>query len=238
MLIYNSLVESRLRYGILSWSTATQKQLDRLRVLQNKALRFIHFASIDTSMLPIYSHYKVLPLSKLILHQQVTHMYSFENNLLPKAFESYCVKPSHSMGTRYSKNNYVLPKHGSKLRDKSIKIIGPQIWRNVPNDAKKLPFKKSFSRHMKSIYIDSLPKEMSKRKHFSKNKESNAKAAELRQIFFDETPTAEFLGFDLTLERILDSDFDSDSEFLGFDLSLRQLFDSHDDSDNEFYGFV
>ena len=47
MLIYNSLVESRLRYGILAWSTATAKQINRLKVLQNKALRFINFSSID-----------------------------------------------------------------------------------------------------------------------------------------------------------------------------------------------
>ena len=47
MLIYNSLIESRLRYGILSWSTAARKQLNRLKVLQNKALRFIHFSSLD-----------------------------------------------------------------------------------------------------------------------------------------------------------------------------------------------
>ena len=49
MLIYNSLVESRLRYGILGWSTATLNQIDRLKVLQNKALRFITFSLNDNS---------------------------------------------------------------------------------------------------------------------------------------------------------------------------------------------
>ena len=42
MLIYNSLIESRLRYGILSWSTASNQLIDRVKVLQNKALRFIY----------------------------------------------------------------------------------------------------------------------------------------------------------------------------------------------------
>ena len=46
MLIYNSLVESRLRYGILSWSSVPLNQLNRLKVLQNKALRFINFSLI------------------------------------------------------------------------------------------------------------------------------------------------------------------------------------------------
>ena len=110
MLIYNSLVESRLRYGILSWGTANSNQLNRLKVLQNKALRFISFSSLDTAMLPLYSHFKILPLEHLIMLHQVTHMFCFQNNLLPEAFQTYCSRPSHSKETRFSKNNFVIPK--------------------------------------------------------------------------------------------------------------------------------
>ena len=49
---------------------------------------------------------------------------------------------------------------------------------------------------MKNIYIDSLPKEMSTGKHISKKNKNNSKAAELMQIFLDETPTDEFFVFD------------------------------------------
>ena len=37
MLIYNSLIESRLRYGILSWSTAIGKQLNRLESITKQS---------------------------------------------------------------------------------------------------------------------------------------------------------------------------------------------------------
>ena len=174
MLIYNSLVESRLRYGILGWSTATNAQLNRLKVLQNKALRFIHFASLDAAMLPIYSHYNVLPLEKLILLHQATYMYSFQNQLLPNVFNAYCSKPSHSYNTRFAKSNFVIPKHVSKLKQKSIKVIGPKVWTSIPDEAKILPFKNSFSKRMKKVYIESLPTKMSQGRHqalYSKTKE-------------------------------------------------------------------
>ena len=201
MLIYNSLVESGLRYGILSWGTASKKQLDRVRVLQNKALRFINFSSIDTTMLPIYAHYKVLPLSKLILHRQVIHMYCFENNLLPTAFNSYCIRPSHSYATRYLKNNYVIPKYDSKLAEKSIKTIGSKIWASVPNEAKILPFQNSFSKFMKNIYIDSLPTEISSGRHILNNNTlPSSESTTLEQIFLDETPNEDFPGFELSLK--------------------------------------
>ena len=77
MLIYNSLIESRLRYGILSWSTASNQLLDRLKVLQNKVLRFIDFSPIGTTILPIYAQFKVLPLNYLIDLQVASYMYSF-----------------------------------------------------------------------------------------------------------------------------------------------------------------
>ena len=136
MLIYNSLVESRLRYGILSWSTATQNQLNRLRVLQNKALRFITFSRPDVSMLPIYAKLNVLPLDKLILLHQVTYMYCFTNDLLPPVFASYCAKPQHGINTRFSKNNFVIPKQNSSLKEKSIKVIGPKVWADVSPETK------------------------------------------------------------------------------------------------------
>ncbi len=210
MLIYNSLVESRLRYSILSWSTAPMKQINRLKVLQNKALRFINFSSLDTAMLPLYAHFNVLPLDHLILLQQVTHMFSLHNNLLPKVFDLYCTRPSHSQGTRFAKSNYVFSKCQTKLQEKSMKAIGPRVWASVPHEAKLIPFKKSFTRHMKNEYIKSLPTEQSTGNHIKKKTETN----EMYQIFMNDSTDSEFFGFDLDLDTIFASE--SDHDFLGF----------------------
>ena len=69
MLIYNSLFESRLRYAILGWGTASEQVLNKLKVLQNRAVRFITFSSFQTSLAPLYSSLKILPLSKLFVLQ-------------------------------------------------------------------------------------------------------------------------------------------------------------------------
>ena len=221
MLIYNSLVESRLRYGILSWSTAPQNQLNRLRVLQNKALRFITFSRPDTSMLPLYARLNVLPLDKLILLHQVTFMYCFPNNLLPPVFfYSYCTKPQHAINTRFSKHNFLIPKQNSSLKEKSIKVIGPKVWINVPLEAKALPFRKTFAKHMKKKFISSLPTKQSKRKKFDLDKNDGKPSDEidLYNLFMNESTDEEFLGFDLDLNYIFNSDTDSEEEFLGFSM--------------------
>ena len=102
LLIYNSLVESRLRYGILGWSTASNQLLNRLKVLQNRALRFIDFSPIATTILPIYAQFKVLPLNQLIDIHRATYMFSLSNNDLPSVFRSYCKKPTHRYMTRFA----------------------------------------------------------------------------------------------------------------------------------------
>ena len=207
IMIYNSLVESRLRYGILSWGTATDNHLQKLRVLQNKALRFIHFLPPWTAMLPLYAHYNVLPLNKLILLQQVTYMYSFHNGLLPKVFRSYCSKPTHRYNTRFSKSNYSLgPCRSAMLEKRSIKAIGPKVWTMVPEDAKILPFRKSFSKHMKKLYINEFPTEFSTKQIITKKQaEENKNRSELFSIFQEDDEEWDLIGFNSELEAIFRS---------------------------------
>ena len=137
MLIYNSLFDSRLRYGILAWGTASEQQLSRLRVLQNRAIRFITFPSFRTSVSPLYSALKILPLNELLFLQKGIFMHSLQYNNLPFVFSSYCHKPLHEYATRYkTQQNYVLPCPTTNRGQRSIKFTGPQAWVEVPKQLK------------------------------------------------------------------------------------------------------
>ena len=228
MQIYYSLVESRLRYGILSWSTALDHQLNRLKVLQNRALRFIDFSPIGTYMLPLYYHYKILPLNDLIKLQRTTYMYCYQNNELPAAFSTYFLRPSHSHNTRYSKSNYIVPRHESNFSTMSMKILGPKMWADVPDYAKALPFRKTFSKHMKQTFINSLPK-VRRTKLINKNNVNLSDYDDLRILFTSDEETEEFYGFcDSDLSAIFNTTTDSDTQFFGFDSCLNE--EENDDS--------
>ena len=73
-----------------------------------------------------------------------------------------------------------------------MKVIGPKIWSNIPSDAKILPFRKTFSKHMKHIYIQELPSE--KRTREIKLKEPEL---DLKQIFESDDENTSFYGFDI-----------------------------------------
>ena len=196
LLIYNSLVESRLRYGILSWSTASNQLLDRLKVLQNRALRFIDFSPIGTTLLPIYAQFKVLPLSNLIDLQRATYMFSFNKNDLPLVFRSYCKKPAHHYNTRFSEANFSIPSHKTRLSETSILFIGPTIWSKIPNTLKTLQFRKTFSNHLKQHYLDQFPTlKRTKELNIAKTP-VDPKTQELLELFDEDDTDLSFYGFE------------------------------------------
>ena len=216
LLIYNSLVENRLRYGILSWSTASTEQLNRLKVLQNRALRYIDFSPISTTILPIYAQFNVLPLGNLIDLHRATYMFSLSKNDLPLVFRSYCKRPTHGYATRFSEANFTIPKHNSRLSESSIKYLGPSIWSRIPIHLKKLQFRKTFSNHLKQLYLDDLPsKKRTKEINFSKNDLDENTIEQLHVIVEETNETILEIENSFSLEDIFKAN-DDDFHFFGF----------------------
>ena len=106
MLIYHSLVGSKLRYGLICWATANKTLLDKIVVAHNTIVTYLTFSKRCSRMWPLYSQLKVLPLNILIQIEKAKTMYKFEHKMLPQVFDKYFKKPSHHHNTRY--NNYIL----------------------------------------------------------------------------------------------------------------------------------
>ena len=166
-------------------------------MLQNKALRFIDFSPIGTTILPIYAQFKVLPLNYLIKLQQASYMFSYSHNLLPTAFSSYCSKPTHRYQTIYAKSNFVVPKHISQNTELSIKGIGPKLWADISEALKQLSFCKTFTKHLKNLYLGELPTNKRTTKLNLKKKSSKSSSnLELFYSIFGESDEESFLGFE------------------------------------------
>ena len=243
MLIYNSLFESRLRYGILGWGTASECDLHKLKVLQNRVARFITFSPFyRTALIPIYANLRILPLQDQLNLQKAIFMHSFYYGTLPYTLSLYCNHPMHDYSTRYTANkNYFLPFANTNRDQTSIKFDGPKVWADVPKQLKEIAFRKPFSRKMKeykiSILVD-LSKNIPSNSHQSTNDQNNCE--ELKAIFDESTDSKiDFLGFDVpSLEEIFHSD-DENIEFYGFDEceGIETIFDSDNENETEFFGF-
>ena len=253
MLIYNSLFDSRLRYGILAWGTASEQHLQKLRVLQNRVIRFITFSSFRTSVAPLYSVLKILPLNEQLFLQRNIFMHSLHYDNLPFSLRGYCQRPTHRYSTRYkTAGNYVMPCPTTNRAQRSIKFAGPKAWAEVPKQIKDIAFRKPFSKKFKEHVLSEIFEEMTPvTTQISENAE--IEPLDLYTLFQSDEDTDEFFGFDLPAESQANPPLDeltlifstsSDEDFLGFsepsnasgnpNLALLFLDES---SENEFFGF-
>ena len=143
-------------------------------------------------------------------------MFSLSKNDLPLVFRSYCKRPTHGYATRFSEANFTIPKHNSRLSESSIKYLGPSIWSRIPIHLKKLQFRKTFSNHLKQLYLDDLPsKKRTKEINFSKNDLDGNTIEQLPVIVEETNETILEIENSFSLEDIFKAN-DDDFHFFGF----------------------
>ena len=102
--LYKSLIYSYLSYGIYAWGQASTTLLNKLLILQKRALKFIFFSDKRGSAIPLFLKSKVFPLNLMCCQSIVNLMHNVVNKKCPenliKMFTS--VGDSHSYYTRSS----------------------------------------------------------------------------------------------------------------------------------------
>ena len=101
--IYQSLIQPYITYGIAVWGQAAPTNLDKLLILQKRALRLIHFAPYRSHAIPLFNHYNILPLNFQYCKSVCTIMHDVSNNSLPANILNLFLYPTqvHSYNTRF-----------------------------------------------------------------------------------------------------------------------------------------
>ena len=94
--LYFALIHSRLLYGIAVWCSTYQTLINKLQVLQNKAMKMIEGHDWNSKVSDIYLKHKILTFRNLYLFEVGKLMYRFHNNRQPITFENYFTLISHS----------------------------------------------------------------------------------------------------------------------------------------------
>ena len=82
-MIYNSLILSRINYGITTWAFGN---CDRIQVLQKKALRNVNKSPYFTHSLPVCKSLGTIIFDDIFKLSCSKFYYKYLNNLLPKYF--------------------------------------------------------------------------------------------------------------------------------------------------------
>ena len=156
MTLYSSLILPYLNYGILAWGNTHQTLLDKLLLLQKKALRIICRLAPLSHSDPLFHKYNVLKVHDLYLFHLGQFMFDYNNNALPRVFDSMFSKNEsfHNYPTRQS-NEFHLPLFRTSLAQNTFIYTGPRFWNSLNCEIKNSRSLNCFKRRLKHFMFDS-----------------------------------------------------------------------------------
>lgn len=124
---YHALFESRIRYGIILWGASSNNNLQRVMVLQKRAIRVMAGIAPRDSCREAYKDLKILTVTALYILEVILHAHSLNltrNN-------------RHGRETRHG-HNFNLPAHRTALFAKKPSYAGAKLFNALPAHLKQL----------------------------------------------------------------------------------------------------
>ena len=88
--IYDALFESHIRYAYIIWGQSVCT-INRIFILQKKALRSIHFKEHNAHTAPLFFKSKIVKLPDKIKIENCLFISNYVNNKLPAIFNSWFI---------------------------------------------------------------------------------------------------------------------------------------------------
>ncbi len=162
--VYFSIIHSHIIYAIHVWSSCPQYLINKIFVLQKKAIRIISNAPYNAHTESLFKKQKILPLPSLIDFFKIQFMQQFSQGLLPKSFtyvwttnEARALQQNlHDYPLRNSNNLYI-PFARLKSTEKHPLHLFPKLWSEFnENDIKYIRCKHEFNSKLKAFFLNKL----------------------------------------------------------------------------------
>ena len=157
IMLYNSLILPYISYCNIIWGFCKQHLLNRIFLLQKRAVRIICHKPFLSPSRPLFLKLNILPISLLHDFQLCVFMYSYYHNLLPEIFCNIFQSNNdiHRYNTRTSADTRVIYGHSS-FSNSIFLCQGPTIWNKLPPKLKQCASLNSFKHHLKLHLIQQI----------------------------------------------------------------------------------
>ena len=164
--IYHSLIEPYISYGLISWAQAANSSLNKILILQKRALRLMYFSDRRAHAIPMFVRSAVLPLNMLYFKYSATLLHDISNIRAPSKISELFARSNmiHSHYTRFSAAvNFCIQRSRLSQLLLSFSRSGVRIWNKIPLtlcEQRKDPFKRKLHKLLikvletKKVYVD------------------------------------------------------------------------------------
>ena len=152
--LYNSMILPYLYYCNLAWGGTYKANLQRIVILQKRALRIVNNSTYDANTSPIFKELKLLKFRDIHSFQLGFFMFSLKNSTLPSKFNNLFLINSqiHNYNTRNA-HLFRLPLCRTNTRQFSIYFQGPKFYNSLNSTITGSSSSASFKRKLKEFLL-------------------------------------------------------------------------------------
>ena len=152
--LYYSFFYPHIDYGLMLWGGASKTALNKIFVIQKKAIRTIANTHYNAHTTPLFAILKVLKLEDIYEMQLAKFIFGLYKNNMPKPLQSFFSTNSeiHHYGTR-NRCNPIIRLHKSNVAARSIFSQSYKLWYNMESDVKGLTSLFAFSKRYKKTIL-------------------------------------------------------------------------------------
>ena len=158
---YKSLIQPYLTYGLPAWGQAGKMYLNKILILQKRALRLLFFADVRDHAIPLFLEANVLPITFLYHECVASLMYDINSNNAPINMLHLFKETSsvHSYNTRSSTSgNLYVQNSRLEMQRRSFSRLGVRLWNEIPCHMRVLP-KNTFKKVLRTSLLNILQNE-------------------------------------------------------------------------------
>lgn len=154
--LYFTMIQPHLIYCNIVWGGATQLAINRLIVLQKRAVRIVSHSNYRAPTAAIFKELKILTIEDIHKMQLALFVYKHLKLLLPlsclnhiqvaQATHKYTLRHYSSVNSMYCRTN---------VRERYVGVSAPRVWDSLPDELKLIESLAGFNLSLK-MYLISL----------------------------------------------------------------------------------
>jgi len=149
--LYYAVFQSHINYGLILWGSAAKKHMNKIWILQKKAIRILASTLYNAHTNPLFHKLRILKIWDIYHVQLAQFMFKMYRKELPKPLlERHVINfQIHEHYTRNCNNpRKILIK--TSTASKAIYYQATCIWYNINNEMKHIPEYSVFSNKLKT----------------------------------------------------------------------------------------
>ena len=155
--LYFAFVYPHVLYGIEIYANTSYSVLDKLCKLNNKLIRILLNATLETPVMELYRTFNILPIPFLFEFKLLVFMFDciYHRKYIPVIFSDYFKINSdvHNYNTRQSSNLHLDCVH-SNSGQRQTSFYASKLWNSLPQPLKNYTSKKTFRKNIKQYLFN------------------------------------------------------------------------------------